>query len=187
MSRNEVAYTAIQPITNLACREKMKRTTLALIFTAVLCWAGSDAGFTAEVVLSGRVERVLDGDSMVVRQGDRRYEIRLWGVDCPEYGQPYGAEARRESTGLLAGKSVQVEVKTRDSYGRYVGVMHLGGMNVNEQLIRRGAAWVYSRYCRERICTAWQELEAQARDRRVGLWAREHPIQPWRWRQKKKS
>jgi len=158
-----------------------------IMIAALLCWAGGDVGLTAEAVLNGRVDKVLDGDSVVVRQGDRRYEIRLWGVDCPEYGQPYGAEAREESTRLLAGRSVRVEVKSRDKYGRYVGVMHLGGMNVNEQLIRRGAAWVYSRYCRERICTTWKGLEERARDGRVGLWAQKRPIQPWRWRQKKNS
>ena len=142
------------------------------------------AGEAADNVIVGKVVKVLDGDSCKVRQGGRIYEVRLWGIDAPEYGQPYGAEARRLAKTLLDNARVQVTVKSRDSYGRTVGAIKVGRMDVNEELVRQGAAWVYRRYCQEEICGDWRELEEFAKARRLGLWRDRKPVPPWRWRQR---
>lgn len=47
---------------------------------------------------------VHDGDSFRVKHQDgRSVAVRLYGVDCPELGQPYGAEAR-DVTRRLVGR-----------------------------------------------------------------------------------
>lgn len=132
--------------------------------------------------LSGRVEKVIDGDSLILRQGKRDYEIRLWGIDCPEYGQPYGDFARKMSRIILGRQNVRVVVKGRDGYGRHVGIVYLEGLNVNEELVRNGAAWVYGQYCREAICDEWKSLEMSARNDRRGLWKEKSQVAPWKWR-----
>ena len=38
-----------------------------------------------------------------------------------------------------------------------------GGININEELVRSGAAWVYDRYCTTGACEEWQRLENAAR------------------------
>jgi len=150
---------------------------IILLIKYVTCF-----GRDVEMTLSGKVEKVIDGDSLILREGKRNYEIRLWGIDCPEYGQSYGANARRLSRTLLLSKKVHVKVKNRDNYGRYVGVVYLGNFNVNEELVRQGAAWVYSHYCHESICNDWKLLQEQARLDKRGLWKVKKQVAPWKWR-----
>ena len=119
-----------------------------------------------------------------MRSGKKNYEIRLWGVDCPEYNQPYAREAKAKSKEYLLGKRITVEMKYRDSYERYVGVARQGADNINELLVRDGAAWVYKKYCREPVCTKWKEYETKARESMIGLWQQENPVPPWKWRRR---
>jgi micrococcal nuclease len=43
---------------------------------------------------SGKVVRVIDGDTITVLHKSRGEKIRLWGIDCPEEGQNFGTEAK---------------------------------------------------------------------------------------------
>ena len=152
--------------------------------TVFLLWAAASA-FAAGPVLYGKVTKTIDGDSVILQQNGRNHEIRLWGVDCPEYDQPYGAAAGKLTRKLAGNGLVRGEVKDNDSYGRVVGVLSRGTVNVNEELIRQGAAWVYSQYCRETICGEWRKLEAAARSQHLGLWHERRPTAPWKWRRRK--
>ena len=49
-------------------------------------------------------------------------------------------------------------------------------------------AWVYKKYTDNKILyelEAQDELEAQAKNRRIGLWVDENPVAPWDWRRGK--
>jgi endonuclease YncB( thermonuclease family) len=87
---------------------------------------------------------------------------------------------------MLKGKTVNVEIKGHDSYGRDVALVYSGALNVNEELVRKGAAWVYDRYCRDSICRKWEKFERISRAERAGLWAGEKAVPPWKWRRSKK-
>ena len=64
-------------------RSPGRRTFLVMLFvTFGLCRPGD-----AET-LYGTGIRVVDGDSFVVRVEGREIEVRLYGIDCPEYSQP---------------------------------------------------------------------------------------------------
>lgn len=160
---------------------------LVVYFLLIICpiWLAAAAS-AAAFILTGKVTKIIDGDSVLVRQDGRSHEIRLWGIDCPEYDQPYASAAKKLSKKLLRDKVVTVEVKNRDSYGRLVAVVFVGNLNANEELVRQGAAWVYSRYCRESICSEWKKLETRAKADRVGLWGEKSTIPPWKWRWKKR-
>jgi len=131
----------------------------------------------------GEVIKVLDGDSLVVRRGKKKVEIRLYGIDAPEYRQRYALVARTNLSRLLRGHQVEVERMDVDDYGREVALVRQQGVLVNEELVRLGAAWVYPRYCRaEPYCSRWRELEQEARRERRGLWLDKSPQPPWDWR-----
>ncbi len=55
---------------------------------------------------SGLVISVLDGDTIEVRNGHHPERIRLYGIDCPEKGQPYGNKAKQATSALAFGKEV---------------------------------------------------------------------------------
>ena len=57
----------------------------------------------------GVVLSVHDGDTLRVRNEQGRViNIRLWGVDAPELGQPYGKASRNFLRKLAQGKRVEV-------------------------------------------------------------------------------
>ena len=58
---------------------------------------------------------------------------------------------------------------------------------VNQEIIRAGYAWVYSRYCKKPICLEWKRLEGEAEVAKQGLWKDENPVPPWEWRRKERD
>ena len=58
----------------------------------------------------GTVVSVHDGDSIRVRRADTGevLPVRIYGVDCPELGQPHGDAARDLTSSLLLGKTAEV-------------------------------------------------------------------------------
>lgn len=132
---------------------------------------------------SGRVVALEDGDSGKALSGLTTIEFRLYGIDAPEFGQPYCMQAKRTAAGLLQGKQIEFKTTDRDQYGREVGLAYVNGRCINEELIGRGCAWVYPAYCKERFCADWAALEALARSKKVGLWRDSNPLPPWQYRQ----
>ena len=108
----------------------------------------------------GRVIKVLDGDSLIVKRGSKVYKLRLYGIDTPEYGQDYYKNAARYTRKYLLGKTVSVEPKDIDKYDRTVALVRLRTLLINEELVRAGMAWVYPWFCREKpLCSEMKILE----------------------------
>ncbi len=141
---------------------------------------------TSEVsAWTGYVYQVLDGDSIRVRRGKTSVEVRLYGVDAPEYDQPYGSAARKYVTAQIQGKRVTVTPKDTDHYGRTVAWVEGNGKSVNEGLVQNGYAWVYTRYCIDKIrCNTLKKLEWKARRAGRGLWGPGDQIPPWKWKRR---
>ncbi len=141
--------------------------------------------------VSAEVLWILDGDTVDVRIEGRTVRIRLYSIDCPEDGQPWGRIARAGLIKMVGGKSVILEVHGVDGYGRTLATVfaHHGPesklINVNERMVMLGHAWVMRRYwaeLSEERRRQLDRLEAWARSRQVGLWGTPGPIPPWRWR-----
>jgi micrococcal nuclease len=127
----------------------------------------------------GRVIEVADGDTVVIRTASDDVRIRIFGIDAPESGQSYGAEARQTTRSLLLGRDVTVRQRDVDQYGRIVAELLLDGADVGATLIAAGAAWHYRAFSDS---SEYAELEAQAYRERVGLWSDPEPVPPWTWR-----
>ena len=133
---------------------------------------------------SGRVVKVLDGDTIEVLLADKIERIRLSEIDCPEKGQPFGQASKRLVLKLAAGKIVTVNVHTVDRYGRIVGEVILPeGLNLNAHLVAEGYAWHYKYYSDN---PALAQLEIRAKIRKAGLWEEPNPVPPWEWRRGKR-
>ena len=137
---------------------------------------------TSAESITGHVVGVADGDTLTVLTAEKRQvRVRLAGIDAPERRQPYGTRARQALSALALGRAARVEVEDIDRYGRAVGRVRVGGRDVNAEMVRRGAAWVYTRYNRD---PSLVPLEAEARAVRRGLWAlpEAERVPPWEWR-----
>jgi len=125
------------------------------------------------------LKRIIDGDTVELTGGTR---IRLHGIDTPERDQPYGKLATRQLDKLL-GKTVYVEEKDTDRYGRVVSVLwSADGTNANAAMVCGGHAWWYERYARRDSELRDCQRDAQAES--LGLWAKEGAVAPWDWRKR---
>jgi endonuclease YncB( thermonuclease family) len=137
----------------------------------------------------GQVVSVADGDTITVLTTDfERIKVRFYGIDCPEKDQPYGQEAKNFLTGLINGKTVDIEVMDIDRYSRYVGLVRFDGALLNQSLVEGGYAWLYEQYCEDKlVCGALRAGEKAARSQKRGLWSEPSPTPPWDWRKAKRS
>jgi endonuclease YncB( thermonuclease family) len=115
--------------------------------------------------------RVLDGDSL------RReaLEIRLYGIDAPEYrqhcrdgaGQDYecGRQAAEVLRQMIGGGDVACRPVETDRYGRLVALCSAGKLALNEEMVLAGWAVAYRRHT-----DRFARLEALARAARRGIW-----------------
>ncbi len=114
--------------------------------------------------------RAKDGDSLELNGT----EVRLHGIDAPEYNQSCGSpegeyncgrEAGEALAGLLRGQTISCQVIDRDSYGRAVSVCRNGNLEINREMVRRGWAVAYLRHSLSYVA-AQNEAKAAAR----GIW-----------------
>ena len=115
----------------------------------------------------GRIVRVLDGDSLILRVERRDISIRLARIDAPEWNQPHGQRARRVLSDWVLNKRVHVDVVDTDRYDRSVVEMFVDGVHINREMVRSGHAWAYTRFGGLHEV---MELEREARAARRGLW-----------------
>lgn len=139
--------------------------------------AGDEGVFAAKVIW------VTDGDSLRVMMRDQDTEIRVADVDAPERDQPYGWQSKLQLIDLVRDRDVLIVPRDVDRYGRVVAYVWVDDVNVNRELVSRGAAWFYPQYARNE---ALYGVEQQARDAKRGLWALplQQRVEPWEWRKR---
>lgn len=136
-----------------------------------------------EGVFSGAIVWVTDGDTLRVRVKDQDMEFRLADVDAPERDQPYGWKAKLELIDLVRDRQAVLVPRDVDRYGRVVAYLWVGDLNINRELVTRGAAWFYPQYAKDE---SLYYVEQQARDAQRGLWALPlaDRVEPWEWRRR---
>lgn len=136
--------------------------------------------------LEGFVVSVHDGDTIRLKDmGGTVDRVRLAGIDAPEITQPFGRESQTELSLALSSKRVIIQYQKRDKYGRLVGKVLLDGRDICLDQVKKGMAWHFKRYEQEQDSLdriAYAEAEADARARRIGLWADSSPQPPWIFR-----
>ena len=138
---------------------------------------------------SGRVVRILDGDTVEVLHGGAPERVRLAEIDCPEKAQAFGKKAKQFTADLAASQEVLVHAKGKDRYGRTIGEIILpDGRSLNRELVKAGLAWWYRQYSKDETLGA---LENEARAAKRGLWAdldsAAPPVPPWEWRKARRG
>lgn len=132
--------------------------------------------------LVGRVERVIDGDTLLVRIADREERVRMLCVDAPESVHPdktknttMGREALQFAKSRLEGRQVRLEsegeAESRDKQGRLLSYVLVDGENVNVELVAEGYSeyedqWGKSR----RYDHDFTRAQEAAQEGRRGIW-----------------
>ena len=130
--------------------------------------------------VEGTVVRVVDGDTIHVKVGDYVEKVRYIGMNTPEIHhptkgeQPGGREAAEMNRRLVGGKRVRLEldVRSRDRYGRLLAYVWVGELMVNAELVRLGYAQVMTVPPNVRHQEFFVKLQREAREAGRGLWRR---------------
>lgn len=127
---------------------------------------------------------VYDGDGFLASGECGRFMLRVWGIDAPEYGQPFFEESRVLLRGLVKGGDLRCSVKAVDRYGRWVcRVVNGSGVNVSSAMVMAGMAWWYWSWARGDI--ELRECQQKARAAARGLWADGRAVPPWEFRKER--
>jgi len=147
--------------------------------------------FAAQPDFTGQVVRIFDGDTITVADPnnyDRRYKIRLAGVDAPERRQEGGIAAHKflDEISSLKHVSVYIYKSSRDHYPHDIESQNLiladvyraDGARLNEAMVRYGHAW----WEPGRKDSTLENAQALARQEGRGIWEKHNPTPPWEWR-----
>jgi len=162
---------------------------LRLFYVFLCCFVFSctnNPPVDTEEGIRGRVVSVADGDTFTLLTDEKKQvKVRLHGVDCPERAQDFGQVARQKLSDLVFNQQVRVVEKDVDRYQRTVGIAYTSDNRcVNEELLRAGLAWHYKEYDKN---PEWAALEAEAREKRIGLWSQPNPVRPSEYRRSKRK
>jgi len=129
---------------------------------------------------------VYDGDGFLAVSAGKRWMVRVWGIDAPEYGQSGFLESRRVLMGLVAGERLYCQVVCVDRYGRRVcRVWTAAGLDVGLEMVWLGWAWWYRRFGAGGV--ELRDGMVEARRRCVGLWAKNGVEPPWSFRRRNRG
>ena len=136
------------------------------------------------------VERVIDGDTVVLQDGTR---VRLIGIDAPEIenrdyghrGDPYGEEAKQVLKHMVEGKTVDLQdgPEKNDKYNRRLAYIYLPDQRpehflVNRNLIVVGAAAAYRKFPHP-FLAEFIQIEEQSKKEKAGMWALRKKTPTW--------
>jgi len=154
----------------------MKKDKAVLIFAFLLTSAIAvsllhvfTGRFTTYPRYKAFVERVIDGDTLLTREGEN---IRLLGINAPEKGQYFYEEAKQALQLLVENKTVELEidVTNRDKYGRSLRYLFVDNTFVNLWMIENGYAHTYRDSSNTRYKQKLDAVEENAKERQVGIW-----------------
>lgn len=149
---------------------RLMRVGLLLIAVIFLIGVSPASAGAVEQLFTG-IGHAKDGDSLTV--GDR--EVRLFGIDAPEWDQTCKRNGRKWACGqvaaeelakLVTGKDVSCVPVDIDQYGRTVAHCTVNDLDVNRAMVALGYAIAYRHYS-----TAYVSAEESAQVSRRGIWA----------------
>ncbi len=131
--------------------------------------------------MNATIERVVDGDTVVVDIDGRRETVRLIGIDTPETVKPdspvecFGPEASAATKALLPeGTPIRLErdVEARDDYDRLLAYVYRAtdGTFVNLELVRTGYATLLTFPPNVAHVDEFVDAAKSARTAALGLW-----------------
>jgi micrococcal nuclease len=124
---------------------------------------------------TGTVERVVDGDTIILTSGER---IRYILVDTPEItlgkNECWGSQASDHNAAMVLAQTVTLtyDVECEDVYGRLLAYVEVGGVEVNRTLLESGdACYLHIAPNGNAKAAEYLALESAAKQAGTGMWS----------------
>jgi len=159
------------------------RMTLVLALALAAC--GGAASQTEDTAMIRADGRAIDGDTV-------SFDVRIFGADAFEKRQlcrntdgcwPCGKAAQDYASKLLKSGSSTIRLTGKQSYGRPIGTVEIGGQDLGESMIAAGLAVPATSYLKtdperaQRYIAAYENAEARHAGVHAGYF-----IDPAKWR-----
>nr|DAJ36757.1 MAG TPA: nuclease-like protein [Caudoviricetes sp.] len=130
-----------------------------------------------------KIIKIYDGDTITALTSQKeKIKIRLYGIDAPELKQPFGKASKRHLIDLISNKSLNINEKGKDKYGRTLAVLYNGDQDINAQMVIDGYAWAYDKFSKDYVA-----FQQNAQALKKGLWIDKDVVRPSDFRKFKKS
>lgn len=168
----------------LSLINQLHRQKYSVLVIAVIAVLSLVYSFFPSAANQCEVLKIYDGDTMTLQCQGEQTKVRLYCIDAPEMGQtPWGTQAR-DYLRSITGRTVKLVRVDKDRYGRIVGEVYNGEVNLNLAQVQAGYVAVYYAYCKK---SEYQSAENQAKNANNGIWSIPGLQQtPWEWRKKDK-
>lgn len=130
-----------------------------------------------------KVERILSGQTIeVISTADKialLEQIRLIGIDAPDFQQqPWGEAAKQRLEQLIGGKQVLLEsdIEEKDQFDRKLAYLWQDGILLNEQLVKEGYVLASGRSRNTKYQQRLLNAQEWARLMGKGLWNPERAL-----------
>lgn len=120
---------------------------------------------------SALVERVVDGDTFVIKGGQ---SVRILGIDADEKGSLCYDVAKLRLEDAIGDQAVELEVgpKNEDVYGRLLRYVFIGDENISATLVKEGLVIAEAPYEGGRYDQEISDVESYAKLNKIGCkWA----------------
>ncbi len=125
-----------------------------------------------EFPAQAKVERVIDGDTIVLSSGT---VVRYVGITSPENHEAFDQDSTEFNKKLVENKTVQLEYDSykADKFGRILAYVISNGKNVSVELAKHGLAQAVIYQKRKPFIYQDQILKAQsyAKRKKLGMWS----------------
>lgn len=153
----------------------IKRILVVIAFALLFWWTLPDKPSSDWNM--AQVIAIKDGDSFVVSQAGTSVELRLIGIDAPEYGEPWAKEAREELIRTIPDGTFiyyTEEHPLPDAFGRklvvvYTEVDQAFEQSINARLVRLGLAIVPDYPDPTIYYPELKQLEKKAKEKNLGI------------------
>ena len=137
-----------------------------VVVSGIIYWNITSSEMINNNFESHFVVRVLDGDTVQLSGGEK---VRFLGINTPETGYNYSAEAKELLVNKILNQTVLIETLAKDRYGRILGYVYFNKELINKELISEGLAHSYY-YGKDKHYKEIMRAEDSARKKGIGIW-----------------
>ena len=142
---------------------------------------------------TGRLTKIVDGDSIVVEIAGKQHDVRLHGIDAPEHGQPLGHQATIYLQHLVEQANTDLyyvqTIKDSDRYNRLVAAIRPSTQRetLNYSMVRAGYAYAYEKH--GGLHPTIMAAEQDAKLHQLGVWSYgpQGLERPWDYRKRQQG
>ncbi len=148
-------------------------------------------------LILGKVIKIYDGDTIAINDDKGKMaRVQIAYIDAPDMDtqtnekQPLYGESIKELSRMILNKEVIIESLDVDKTGKVEGMIFLGKMNVNVEMVRRGMAEIYEpvRFkpsaFKQDYVNQLTEAENAAKSEKLGIWGQPDYVSPYKFRRR---